>query len=42
MEIIFDKDMKRLGYSGIFKEGFSAYSCPVMYISRKKLLRTKG
>ena len=30
-----DKDMKRLCYLGILKEGFSAYSCPVMLISRK-------
>ena len=27
--------MKRLCYLGIFKEGFSAYSSPVMLISRK-------
>ena len=27
--------MKRLCYLGILKEGFSAYSSPVMYISRK-------
>ena len=27
--------MKRLCYLGILKEGFSAYSCPVMLISRK-------
>ena len=27
--------MKRLCYSGILKEGFSAYSSPVMLISRK-------
>ena len=32
---ILDKEMKRLCYSGILKEGFSAYSCPVMLISRK-------
>ena len=30
-----DKDMKRLCYMGILKEGFSAYSSPVMLISRK-------
>ena len=30
-----DKEMKRLCYSGILKEGFSAYSSPVMVISRK-------
>ena len=27
--------MKRLCFSGILKEGFSAYSSPVMLISRK-------
>ena len=27
--------MKRLYYIGILKEGFSAYSSPVMFISRK-------
>ena len=32
---IFDKEMKRLCYLGILKEGFSAYSSPVMLISRK-------
>ena len=32
---IIDKEMKRLCYMGILKEGFSAYSCPVMLISRK-------
>ena len=31
----FDKEMKRLCYSGILKEGFLAYSSPVMLISRK-------
>ena len=30
-----DKEMKQLGYTGILKEGFSAYSSPVMLISRK-------
>ena len=30
-----DKGMKRLCYMGILKEGFSAYSSPVMLISRK-------
>ena len=29
------KEMKRLCYLGILKEGFSAYSSPVMLISRK-------
>ena len=30
-----NKEMKRLCYMGILKEGFSAYSSPVMLISRK-------
>ena len=30
-----DKEMKRLCYLGILKEGFSAYSSPVILISRK-------
>ena len=32
---IIDRVMKRLCYMGILKEGFSAYSSPVMLISRK-------
>ena len=32
---IIDKEMKRLCYMGILKEGFSAYSSPVMLTSRK-------
>ena len=32
---VIDKEMKRLCYMGIRKEGFSAYSSPVMLISRK-------
>ena len=32
---ILDKEMKRLCYLGILKEGFSAYSSPVKLISRK-------
>ena len=32
---ILDKKMKRLCYLGILKEGFSAYSSPVILISRK-------
>ena len=32
---ILDKEMKRLCYLGILKEGFSAYSSSVMLISRK-------
>ena len=34
-KIILDKEMKQLCYLGIVKEGFSAYSSPVMLISRK-------
>ena len=34
-KIILDKEMKRLCYLGILKEGFSAYSSPVILISRK-------
>ena len=34
-EVILEKEMKRLFYLGILKEGFSAYSSPVMLISRK-------
>ena len=37
---ILNKEMKRLCYLGILKEGFSAYSRPVMLINRKGL--TKG
>ena len=32
---ILDKEMKRLCYLGILKEGFSAFFIPVMLISRK-------
>ena len=32
---VLEKEMKRLCYLGILKEGFSAYSSPVMLISRK-------
>ena len=32
---LIDKEMKWLCYLGILKEGFSAYSIPVMLISRK-------
>ena len=32
---LMDKEMKRLCYLGILKEGFSAYSSPVMLVSRK-------
>ena len=34
-KVILDKEMKQLCYLGILKEGFSAYSNPVMLISRK-------
>ena len=34
-EAILDKEMKRLWYLGILKEGFSAYSSPVMLIRQK-------
>ena len=30
---VLDKEMRRLCYLGILKEGFSAYSSPVMLIS---------
>ena len=35
---VLDKEMRRLCYLGILKEGFSAYSGPVMLISRKLTL----
>ena len=34
-KILLDKEMKRLCYLGILKEGFSAYSSPVILVSRK-------
>ena len=34
-KVVMDKEMKRLCYMGILKEGFSAYYSPVMLISRK-------
>ena len=34
-KVILDKEMKRLCCLGILNEGFSAYSCSVMLISRK-------
>ena len=34
-KMVIHKEMKRLCYMGILKEGFSAYSSPVMLISRK-------
>ena len=39
---ILDKEMKRLCYLGILKEGFSAYSSPVMLISRKVTQDKRG
>ena len=33
--VVLDKEMRRLCYLGILKEGFLAYSSPVMLISRK-------
>ena len=33
--VVLDKEMRRLCYLGILKEGFSAFSSPVMLISRK-------
>ena len=35
VKTLLDKEMKRLCYLGILKEGFSAYSSPVMLVSRK-------
>ena len=35
-KVILDKEMKQLCYLGILKEGFLAYSSPVMLISRKR------
>ena len=32
---VLDKEMKRFCYLGILKEGFSAYSSPVVLVSRK-------
>ena len=34
-KVVIDKEMKRLCYMGILKEGFLAYSSPLMLISRK-------
>ena len=34
-KVILDREMKQLCYLGILKEGFSAFSSPVMLISRK-------
>ena len=36
-KVILDKEMKRLCYLDILKEGFLAYSSPVMLISRKQM-----
>ena len=37
-KVILDKEMKQLCYLGILKEGFPAYSSPVVLISRKMTL----
>ena len=34
-KVILDKEMKKLCYLGVLKKGFSAYSSPVMLVSRK-------
>ena len=34
-KVLLDKEMKRLCYLGILKEGFSAHSSPIMLVSRK-------
>ena len=34
-KVLLDKEMKRLCYLGILKEGFSAHSSPVILVSRK-------
>ena len=39
---ILDKEIKRLYYLGILKEGVSAYSSPVMLISRKLTKDKRG
>ena len=39
---ILDKEIKRLCYLGILKEGFSAYSCPVMLTRRKEMKGKSG
>ena len=39
---VLDKEMRRLCYLGILKEGFSAYSRPVMLISRKMTSDKRG
>ena len=36
---ILDKELERLCYLGILKDGFSAYSSPVMLISKKMTTR---
>ena len=39
---VLDKEMRKLCYLGILKEGFSAYSSPVMLISQKLDFRYKS
>ena len=34
-KLVIDKEMKRLCYMGILKEGFLAYSSPLMLVRRK-------
>ena len=41
-KVVIDREMKRLCYMGILKEGFSAYSSPVMLISGKLTKGQKG
>ena len=41
-KVVIDKEMKRLCYMGILKEGFSAYSSPVMLNKKKTYKRQKG
>ena len=41
-KVVMDKEMIRLCYMSILKEGFSAYSSPVMLISRKFDKRQEG
>ena len=38
---IIDKEMKRFCYMGILKEGFLAYSSPVMLVNSRKLTKNK-
>ena len=40
-KVLLNKEMKRLYYLSILKEGFSAYSSPIMLVSRK-MTKDKG